>query len=656
MARRSTINPAKVKADLSALEEAPPPEVYERRLALRRRLSVALLCLLTMVLMSVCFVPYGQWYLAYVALVPWLAALDGATHRRWSLLCAWLAGLLFWAANLYWLWWITLVGYAALVVYCSLYWLVAGWVLQGAMRRNWPLWIVLPVVWVGLEYARAHIISGFPWFFLAHSQFAQTPLIQVSDLTGQYGVSFFVCMVNGAIVDLFDSPLFVASGGGPRLARRTWFGVVASLAALGAMLGYGWWRMSQETTRPGPVVALVQHSYPIRLDDDSFSSYAAFRNHLDSTRRIAEDFEARNARCGLVVWPETMLMRGMNPAMLDVNLSNMNVAELRAMAAQVSLYPEGAARASESTLRQYLVGKLQTGSDEDGRPVPGLRTLTGELGAFSRRLQCPILAGGATLHPNPLPTGIDDRWVTRNSALWFEMGDRASVVYSKMHLVPFSEYVPFKRSWPAFHHLLRWFVPPVMEQLDPGPEPVAFTLKTPEGTFVLAAPICYEGTFPHVCRELIAPEGRKRADILVNLSNDGWFVWAWGQPRGSTEHSQHLIQYCFRAVENRVPVVRAVNTGISASIDSNGRILSEIEYGENTMIAGNLILDGACDDTGKLLPEHGPKVLVDQRVSVYSRTGDWFAMAVTGAAALLAGWMLLRRRPATGNEKKGTAQ
>jgi apolipoprotein N-acyltransferase len=178
-----------------------------------------------------------------------------------------------------------------------------------------------------------------------------------------------------------------------------------------------------------------------------------------------------------------------------------------------------------------------------------------------------------------------------------------------------------------------------MEQLDPGPEITRFTLARPTGKWRVVCPICYEGTMSTPCRRMVYQDGRKEADIMVNLSNDGWFVWPWGDARrASTEQAQHLSHYCFRAVENRVPVVRAVNTGVSASIDSNGRIVAEVrENGQNTMISGTLLLDGDNGGTVEYLPGHGPKVLVDHRASWYSRVGDAFALTVVLAAAT---WMM----------------
>jgi hypothetical protein len=93
-----------------------------------------------------------------------------------------------------------------------------------------------------------------------------------------------------------------------------------------------------------------------------------------------------------------------------------------------------------------------------------------------------------------------------------------------------------------------------------------------------------------------------------------------------------------------VPVVRAVNTGISASVDSCGRIRARLQRGgQSVMVAGTMVLDGGegLDESGV---QHGPLVLVDSRRSVYSRAGDVFAMLVSAGALVLAGRLVWRRR------------
>ena len=609
--RRHALNPSKVKADLGALETNPPPEIFQQRLELRRRMSVVVFSLLSAVLLTASFVPFDCWYLAYVAMVPWGMALAGATARRWALLWAWLAGVLFWAVNLYWLWWITLVGYFALFIYLSAYWLVAALVLRAAMRRNWPIWIVLPVVWVSLEYLRAYVLSGFTWFYLAHTQYSRTWLIQIADVTGEYGVSFFVAMVNGAIIDLMISPLFAWTKGqkAVRLRKLNFAGIPAVAVVAAALLGYGCWRVGQKTTSPGPVIGVVQQAYPIALGKKSEAEDRILQSHLDAS----EAFYGKG--CDLVIWPETMLPPGLNVEVVGGDPSNMS---------------EGALKA-----REYAQQVAQ----------------------MSWRLQCPILAGGLTIHLNPDPLDENDRILVKNSALWFDRTWKAGPVYSKVHPVPFSEYVPLKRSCLWLHRVLRWFVPEEMTQLEPGDRLVVFelaahrdagrpgatwaaTATAPEAKrkWTLVTPICYEGIFARLCRQMVNQDGPK-ADILVNLSNDGWFYWQWARHR-SLEYPQHLVQYCFRAVENRVPVVRAVNTGISASIDSNGRIVAEVRDPQKktrhrAMVAGALLLDGAMKDGAEFLPGHGPKLLVDNRITLYSRVGDAFAMLDSAAAIVL---------------------
>ncbi len=594
--RRHALNPAKVKADLAALDENPPPQAFRPRLDIRRRPSVLLLCLLSSVLLLVSFAPFDYWFLAYLSLVPLTAAAVGARNGRWALLGAYLAGAAFWAAGLYWLTWITPLGYGLLVVYLGLYWLAAAAALRAAFRRGWPMWLALPVAWVALEYARAFALSGFPWFFLAHSQHACTRLVQIADLTGQYGVSFFVALINGVIVDALSQPLFVKTDGGGRLSRRILTAAAAGSLSAAALIGYGSYRLGQNATRPGPNVGVVQLAFPISLSRPDARPQEIFDRHADMTARFV------SAELDLVVWPESMLgFPRMRPSYWFDLDPNQPAEEGR----PGLLY----APAEQELIRTYHrnLGRLQ-------------RLLT-DLG-------CPLLGGGS------MPA-FDDEQLNSNSALLFDLDAdgriRLAGRYDKMHLVPFSESVPFRRSWPALHALLRRFVPEVMPQLAAGSLRKRFEIRASNGggPFRFATPICYEGTFARVCRALAVQDGQKRIDLLVNLSNDGWFICVRSRgSHASAELAQHLARYVFRAVENRVPVIRAVNTGISAHIDSNGRLRGQVTHaGERKMVGGNLIA----------------RTLVDSRVSLYSLTGDRFAQGVCVVSVVGIAALFLRR-------------
>ncbi|MBN2211068.1 MAG: hypothetical protein JW709_06690, partial [Sedimentisphaerales bacterium] len=139
-------------------------------------------------------------------------------------------------------------------------------------------------------------------------------------------------------------------------------------------------------------------------------------------------------------------------------------------------------------------------------------------------------------------------------------------------------------------------------------------------TWRFGVAICYEDVMPQVPRRLCYDKQGKRIDFLLNISNDGWFVTGGrnGEPIEPTaELMQHLAICQFRAVENRVGVARAVNTGVSAFIDPDGRV-------RGGGIAGSLKEDPRQRQCvkGYLTDEVG----VDTRESFYGRTGDWMAV------------------------------
>jgi apolipoprotein N-acyltransferase len=462
--------------------------------------------------------------------------------------------------------------------------------------------------------------------------------------------------------------------------------LAAVAVSVAVLLGYGTWRLSQEAFQEGPVIGIAQCSFRNTLTGREKTEQEVLEGHVS----LLKELEGKG--CDLVVLPETMLPQGLNAEMLNLDINALGATHLRLLAEKF-IGPEAWEIQSEEHLRNLLANAIQGGllgldlstfsgpqlrtlagnfagreiagtvPDEilrdrlktisslaglktaNGTPIPGQADYAIQVGRASERLRCPVLAGGVTWHFNDKPTYHGDEWLMRNSAMWFDQSWLCSRLYSKMHLVPFSEYVPFKHSSPWLYRQLRLFVPSVMSQVEPGDKLVRFDLRREAGAWQVATPICYEGTFARVCRAMVR-SGPKDRLIVANLSNDGWFVWRSpsGANNPSSEHAQHLASYCFRAVENRVPVVRAVNTGISASIDSNGRIAAVLErYGRREMATGTLLLDGVGRNESKHLSGHGPKVLVDSRISMYSFVGDVFAMLVCAVALWLTAYIVLDR-------------
>lgn len=209
-----------------------------------------------------------------------------------------------------------------------------------------------------------------------------------------------------------------------------------------------------------------------------------------------------------------------------------------------------------------------------------------------------------------------------NDALLF--GDRGELVgkYTKLHLVPFGEYIPFERFMPSFRDM----IDKPIGNFTRGKKPVLLKLRSRRAYagaggvlnreilfYKFGVMICFEDVFPYIARELVA-DG---ADFLVNLTNDAWF----GDTAAPAQHMQASV---FRAVENRVPVIRAANTGISCFIAASGKILSRVEVnGKDIFVRGIDTQD----------------VKVFRGRSYYVRRGDVF---IAFAAAILGIFMLVQ--------------
>ena len=145
-----------------------------------------------------------------------------------------------------------------------------------------------------------------------------------------------------------------------------------------------------------------------------------------------------------------------------------------------------------------------------------------------------------------------------------EPGKRRFDIYSKVHLVPFGERVPFQRWFPSLGKLNLG-----QAEFRPGPGMVVWEISTAEGSFRAAPLICYEAIFPDLGRKAV----EMGADVLLNLTNDGWY-------NGTSEISQHLLLSRIRAIETGRMLVRATNTGVSAIIGPSGFIFQKLP--ENT--------------------------------------------------------------------------
>jgi len=528
---------------------------------IKTRRAVLLLCGLSLLLCCLVFPGIGWWPLAYVCLVPWLVCVCTASRGRFLYFASYLLGLGFFLINIRWIRFSTPPGYLVLCAYNAAFFPLAAWLIRHAYRRHstgrksvpWlSVAITAPIVWIATEYLRSIGPLGFPWLLLGHSQYKLLSVIQISDLVGAYGVSFVLVMVNGWLTDLLIGPILMVpaaerSGlGRPRRTARLPRGSLATLLVVAGTLIYGGAQQSMHLLRPGPKIAVVQHDIPMYVDPPPgrfLSQDTIFAAHLALAR------EAAAKKPDLIVLPETVVPCYMNDGFLDAD---------RQVLEQIKRhrYP----KAQISALRWY--------QDFGRRVRDAFQKLSTDTGI-------PIVLGASSIQWKP--TASPPRVDAYNSAFLIKPGRaRPSERYDKQHLVLFGEYIPFRYRFPKIYEWLNSLTPWGRDgghySLTAGERYTVFSFKAASlggKTIRAGTPICYEEVMPYIARDFTRSAGeasrRKNVDLLLSLSNDGWFLH-------SAELEQHLAGAVFRAVENRIAIARSVNTGTSALVYPNGRI------------------------------------------------------------------------------------
>ena len=183
-----------------------------------------------------------------------------------------------------------------------------------------------------------------------------------------------------------------------------------------------------------------------------------------------------------------------------------------------------------------------------------------------------------------------------NAAVLVGADGRTRGTYRKMHLVPFGEYVPFKR--------LLFFVGPLVNAVSDfsaGTDPTVFDLAGDVGGGRVSVAICYESVYPSIARTFVA----RGSELLAVITNDSWF--------GPTSAPyQHFDESILRAIEEGRYVVRAANSGVTGAIDPYGRVLIQTPIFEAAAVVADVRL-------------------LDDR-TIYSRVGDvvaWLSVLIT---------------------------
>ncbi len=504
-------------------------------------------CFLSAFLLICAFPRFNIEFFAWIGFIPLFYVLKNKSRFKGFLL-SYFTGIIFWFGTIYWLVHVTFLGMVLLVLYLALYFGLFGLII--AITKNQELRfniLFLPSLWVILEYIRSHLLTGFPWALLGYSQYLNLPIIQVADITGAWGVSFMVMMVNTAIYEIIGDRL---KGKGKRLKVY-----LLPFACLFFSLFYGYYKLflSPFTFSLPPVrISVIQGNIPQELKWDARAKEFIIRKYLDLTAESLKD------KAEFFIWPEAAL-----PVVLEQE-------------------PEYFERVKD----------------------------------FVKGIGKPLLLGAVTSR--------DDLYY--NSAVLVSSKGELFKRYDKIHLVPFGEYIPLRKMFKFLESLV-----PIGDFVA-GKEYTVFTLKTrflmvwesiklsqplklhkevlnpafggmkfldEQASF--SALICFEDVFPELSRQFV----KRGANILVNITNDAWF-------KETSAPYQHLQSSVFRAVENRVSLVRAANTGVSAFIAPTGKINAKV-----SAAARDIFVDGYTTEE-VFISDIGP--------SFYTCYGDIFVL------------------------------
>ncbi len=262
------------------------------------------LCVLSAGLLVISYPQIEWWPLAWVALVPWLWAIEGKSARA-AFALSYGTGFIFFGGTVGWLVYVTYPGAFLMAAFLALYVALFGLAFHYFRKLpTTPRVFVLAATWVCLEFIRSNLFTGFGWVTLGHSQYKNLFLIQIADITGVYGVSFLVMLVNLLVFETLKSGSDIAS------IRKI---QILTCVLLVAALGYGLWTVSRGTPSSSVNIGIVQPNVAQSIKWEPQLRDVIVRKHIGLSRLL------QGQNLDMIVWPETAMpgITWESPALLE---------------------------------------------------------------------------------------------------------------------------------------------------------------------------------------------------------------------------------------------------------------------------------------------------------------------------------------------------
>jgi apolipoprotein N-acyltransferase len=409
-------------------------------------------------------------------------------------------------------------------LYLGLYHALFGTLIAAFHRRfgRQGALLLVPFAWVAVELARARI-TGLPWDPLGNAQVDNPLLTRLAPVTGVYGLSFIIAAVNALWLIRI------------RIRERRFTRPALTLAGVAVIVLYVMGLRLIANPKPSPTTATAT------LVQENLEVGAANTGPQPTTQQFLESFSY------LSRYPSPRFLLGI-PELADTP----SVFLIRNQPTADGADPDSVL----PTPTDLIVWPESPAPFEDQEPQ-----FRAAMSALARSAHTPVIVGSTGLDPNP---DSKNGYTLYNRASFITPDGSFAGHYDKMHLVPFGEYVPYKEFFFFAKSLLN-----EVGLFEPGKQRTIFTT----GGHSYGVFICYESIFGDEMRHY-AQQG---ADVLVNISNDGWY--------GNTSAAwQHLNMVRMRAIENHRWVLRATNTGVTAAINPYGRVTAAAPRHQRTSI------------------------------------------------------------------------
>ena len=534
--------------------------------------------------------PFSYAGLAWICLIPLLISLwtlKGKHRAKKGFLIGYLTGAIAFGIQLSWLSTVSWLGPIVLAGYLALFFGAFG-AFAATLGNPWnraeefsesPFRSLFTAfthasVWAGLEWLRGWLLTGFGWNGLGVAFHDTLVISQAADLLGVTGLSLMLVFFQCVLVQVAHRMKKAAADG----IRRPRWDFLAAALGVGLLIAYGLLRIAGERGKESiPLKSLlIQLNIP----------------HEGAT----------------VLWPAEQVHMGYEDETLGA-LEAITKADEEKLKAAITESGEGEIELGTPDWVLWpetaLTGRIiRTDGGEWGSWRENLDTI----GRVREGGEFDLIYGVVEMEGEAHEDGLyqkEKAKIYNSIAVQNAGGDLET--YRKHHLVIFGETIPFVESIPLLKKIYEQQAGAEYNgsfTAGPSLDPLPYKLKGKDIGIIPA--VCFEDTVPRLTRKFV----RSGPQIIVNLTNDGWF-------KESPAAAQHFANARFRAIELRRPMLRCANTGVSAAIDTIGSTAHPKTGKPQVLTDAN----GSHFTRGSLLAELN--IPVQPTLSLYALIGDW---------------------------------